>query len=213
MGVLEISKEQANEIKRKEVLYLAEHSGLPKAQWKTTGLIPEKVDESAFNELQYIRKRIVDFVNKGDNLYICSNNVGNGKTTWSIKMLIDYFRDDRVWAGNGFIVRGLFVHVPTLLYKLKDFNNPYSDEYMNDLLNCDIVIFDDIACQEKLSAYDENQLLIIIQHRLFNKKSCIFTSNVTNLRDLASALGSRLASRVYECSKVIEIKGKGRRRF
>ena len=82
---------------------------------------PEDIDFDAFTELADIKDDIVNFVSSGKCLYIASEYNGNGKTSWSIKLLLRYF--DQVWAGNGFRCRGVFVHVPSLLLRLKDFDN------------------------------------------------------------------------------------------
>jgi hypothetical protein len=57
------------------------NSLIPKRYLRQISLIPAKVDEQTFRELNDIRDNIVEFVDKGENLLICSNNVGNGKTT------------------------------------------------------------------------------------------------------------------------------------
>lgn len=201
-----MDKEFANELKRKELTFLATASGLPQSRWKTDKLIPSQEDLSKFFELKEIRDNILEFINQGKNLFICSKSSGTGKTTWAIKLMTSYFKE--IWAGNGFEPRALFIHVPTLLYKLKDFNNPLDIEQIKEI---DLVIFDDIATQDKLTPFEYNQLLMIIDYRLLSKKSCIFTSNLTTIVDLEKSLGARLASRVYGSSKVVEFTGKDMR--
>ena len=61
-------------------IYL-DNSLLPKRYVKSISLIPAKIDEQVFKELNDIKLNIEDFVDKGENLLICSNNCGNGKTT------------------------------------------------------------------------------------------------------------------------------------
>jgi DNA replication protein DnaC len=39
------------------------------------------------------------------------------------------------------------------------------------------------------------------------EKSNIFTSNITTLEELEEIFGSRLASRIYTASEIIELKG------
>lgn len=57
------------------------NSLIPKRYLNEISLIPAKVDEQVFKELNNIKLNIKEFVDKGENLLICSNNVGNGKTT------------------------------------------------------------------------------------------------------------------------------------
>ena len=141
-------------------------------------------------------------------MYIWGKHTGNGKTSWSLKILLRFFND--IWAGNGLRVRGKFVHVPTMLLKMKDFNNPLSQEYKNDILNCDLVVFDDIA-SAGISQYDLSQLILAIDHRFLYEKSTIYTSNLSP-NELQSALGERLASRIVGSNTVkIELKGADKR--
>lgn len=190
-----------------EMSYLISNSGIPLALQRPPQLKAD-VDYDAFIRLKEIKDNIVSFVKQGKNLLICSNKTGNGKTTWAIKLLLKYF--DSIWAGNGFRVRGLFVHVPTLLAKLKDFNHPISDKEKTRLLECDLVIWDDIA-STGLSPYDYSQLLTYIDQRTLSKKANIFTSNAVSVEDYEKALGVKLTSRVFNASEKIIFKGRDRR--
>ena len=181
-----------------------ENSGIPKNRQKPKELFAG-VDYDAFYLLNDVKEKIDEYVNIGGfNLYICSENTGNGKTSWAIKILLKYF--DKIWAGNGFRVRGMFVHVPTLLAKLKDFDNPLLKSYRENLSKADLIIWDDIA-GSKLSDYDISQLLMILDDRIIDDKANIYTSNVTTQTGLAKAVGPRLASRIFNCSGIIELKG------
>lgn len=198
-----------NCIRYMEMSHLLETSGIPKNKQIPIHLIPDDADYDVFCRLAEIKSNIKDIITDTEiNLYLCSNNTGNGKTTWAIKLLLKYF--DSIWAGNGFRVRGLFIHIPTLLSQFKDFQNPISEEFRYNLLNCDLVIFDDIAVTG-ISKYDYNNLITIIDYRILNGKSNIFTSNKTTKQELEYAIGSRLASRIWETSLIIQFVGKDRR--
>lgn len=187
--------------------YLIDNSGIPKVRQKPQ-MLDAGIDYNQFVILNGVKNRIVELVENGDfNLYICSRETGNGKTSWAIKILLKYF--DQVWAGNGFRVRGYFQHVPTLLNTLKDFSTNH-DSLKNTLENVDIVVWDDIAAS-KLSDYDISQLLIFIDSRISNGKTNIFTGNLVTETSLINALGSRLSSRIWNSSTVVEFKGKDRR--
>ena len=181
-----------------------DNSGLPKSKYMPIRLSPQSNDRRAFERLADIREDIDEFVEQGRNLYICGKTPGNGKTSWAIKMLQTYFV--YVSEGNLFNVKGMFVSVPDLLLKLKDFNNPLENEYKENLKSCDLLILDDIAVTG-ISQYDCLQLFTLIDGRMLSGKSIIFTSNVISLKELENAIGERLASRIWGNSTVIEIKG------
>lgn len=190
-----------------EMLFLVKHSGIPESRWYPSILNAGK-DYEEFVRLAEIKGNILQFVNEGRNLYITSDHTGNGKTSWSIKLLLKYF--DKVWAGNGFTVRGMFIHIPTLLLQLKNFENPISEEYKQNILNCDLVIWDEIGFSG-ISNYDYSNLLMFLEHRILNDKANIFTSNCNTKEKLDEVIGSKLSSRIWETSEIIEFKGKDRR--
>ena len=188
-----------------------EHSGLPKAKQKPIALYltdDNSGDKQAFYRLADIRKNIVEFVESGKNLYICSNLTGNGKTSWAIKMLHTYFHYTAI--GNYDNLKGMFVSTADLLLKLKDFNNPLPKSYKDNLESVDLVIWDDIALTN-MSQYDYTQFYNIIDKRILAEKSNIFTTNCTDVKKLAELVGAKVASRIYYTSEVIELKGKDMR--
>ena len=190
-----------------QMKYQMTNSGLPEAQQKliTLSIYDEnKVDRNAFRKLANIRKNIVDFVNNNKNLYICSTIPGNGKTSWAVKILQTYFHYTA--KDNYDNLKGMFVSTTDLLLKLKDFNNPLSSKYKQNLENVDLIVWDDIAVSG-ISQYDYTQLYNIINNRILSKKSNIFTSNVVSLKELEKILGARLSSRIYNASEIIEFKG------
>ena len=199
-----------NCIRYNEMYYLMENSNIPKAKQFKNKLIPLPEDVENFQFLNNIKKDILNFVHEGENLYIYSAEFGNGKTTWAIKLMQAYF--DKCWLGNGFRIRGLFIHVPTFLTKCKDVISNKDNEFeelKQNLLTVDLVIWDDIATG-KLSEFDHNNLLTYIDQRKLNGKSNIFTGNL-NEKELTTAVGNRLKSRVWNDSSIVEIYGKDRR--
>lgn len=184
-----------------------DNSGLPKAKQQPISLYiydENKVDKGAYKTLEDIRKDIVDFVRNGENLYLCSKHTGNGKTSWAIRMLHTYFHHTA--EGNYENLKGMFVSVSDLLLKLKDFNHPLPKRYKDNLECVDLIVWDDIAVSG-ISQYDYTQLFNLINNRMLSEKSNIFTSNIVSLDDLSKCLGSRLASRIYNTSTIIELKG------
>lgn len=195
-------------IRYNEMKYLIDNSGIPKAKQYPIALKSCDEDYEAFTTLANIKNNIYEYVLQGNNLYIASEYTGNGKTSWAIKILLKYF--DEVWAGNGLRVRGLFVHVPTLLLQLKNFNNPISNEYKQNLLDADLIVWDEIATGT-LTNYDYSNLIMFMENRLLTEKSNIFTSNCTDVQDLENIMGNKLSSRIWNTSDVLIFKGRDRR--
>lgn len=196
-----------NCIRYSEMKYLMDNSGIPIAKQSPQELIAG-IDLKQYSALADIKADIVAFIEAGNNLFICSKNTGNGKTSWALKLLLKYF--DQIWAGNGFKVRGLFVNVPTLLLQLKNFSNPLSEEYKRWLMNVDVVVWDEIA-STSISNYDYGNLLMFLDHRIFSDKANIFTSNAVSKEELEKNVGAKLASRIWNTSTIIEFNGKDRR--
>ena len=201
---------QKNCIRYNEMLYMMESANIPKGNQFRNELIPNPIDLKNFEFLTEIKKDVVNFVKNGENLYIYSSIFGNGKTTWAIKIMQNYF--NLKWLGNGFTQRGLFIHVPSFLTKFKEVINK-KDETFEDLkkqlLEVDLVIWDDIATC-KLTDYDHTNLLTYIDQRKLNGKANIYTGNL-NEQELVDALGNRLKSRVWNDSTIVELRGMDRR--
>jgi len=210
------TKEQNNKvcsrdcIRYAEMKYLLDHSGLPNNLKGKTILNPEQIDYNAFCMLADIKDNIVDYVRAGKNLYLYSENVGNGKSSWLAKILKTYF--SKIWAGNGFRKRGYFLYLPTFLIELKESIRTPSDELdelKEFLKTVDLLCIDDIAAST-LSEYEHNYLLYIIETRLSNGLSTLYSSNA-NEENLVQYLGTRLKSRVFNTSQIVRLQGKDRR--
>ena len=182
--------------------YQIEASNLPEEYRRPVDLIPIEKDRAKYDRLSRIKDKIVDFVQKGKNLYICSKGCGNAKTSWAVKLMLKYF--DKTWENSYGVVRGLYISVPALLLELKNFDN--IPKYVDYIKEADLVIWDDIAFS-KLTDYDHEQLLQFIDNRVANGKSNIYTSNVTKLEDLEKLVGGRIASRIFSNSTRIEFTG------
>lgn len=188
-----------------EMKYLLKTSNIPKKQQCIHRLKPDECDIPAFEKLADIQMNIEQFTDDGGILYIYSRTCGNGKTTWSIKMLLQYFNE--VWEGNGLEKRGLFINVPTYINKTKavmSHPDPEFEQLRLDIPKVDLVVFDDVTVA-KLSDYDYTVLFSLIDERVFQQKAMIFTGNVPP-KDLEQFFGSRLSSRI--CQGInIELKG------
>ena len=202
---------EVNCIKYKEMKFLMENSNIPVAKRVPLALYPSSVDKQAFEKLAEIKNDIYDFVHDGKSLYITSSVVGNGKTSWSLKLLMKYF--ETMLGESGFEPVGVFIHVPTFLLKCKDFRNTDADfeELKRLLLTVDLVVWDDIASTD-VSGYDISQLNMYIDNRNMNELSNIYTGNIVDREEMNELLGARLTSRIWNSgTEVIEFKGGERR--
>jgi DNA replication protein DnaC len=171
---------------------------------------PDGTDLEQFQKLAAIEQDIVKFISEGKNLYLHSANCGNGKSSWSIRLVEAYF--DKIWARTDGKCRVLFISVPRFLLALKDNITTRSSyvEYIKDnVLEADLVIWDDIAAKMG-SEFELTHLLNIIDNRLALGKSNIYTSNL-NRQQLYNVLGERLTSRIANMSIDIELFGSDKR--
>lgn len=197
-------------IRYMEMDFLMQNSGIPRNRQYSVPLTPSKKDVQAFLTLKDIKDDIVAFVENGESVYIYSDNFGNGKTTWAIKLMQKYFDD--IWAGNGFRCRGIFIHVPTFLTKIKEGISRRDEDFetlKSRLMTVDLVIWDDIAAT-KLGDFDHANLLTYIDQRKLQQLSNIYTGNLPQ-EELQDALGNRLSSRVWNDSTPVRFVGADRR--
>jgi len=177
-----------------EDIYL-ENAMIPKRYQKEIKLEASGRDLETFKELNEIRVGIKEFVDNGINLLICSNSAGNGKTTWSIKLLKAYIKavSNRSFVND---TPALFVNVNSFLNEKKlAISDPTLNEKIKKMekaiLSAKLVVFDDIA-DKSLSEYDMNMMYYWLDYRTANLKSCIFTTN-----QLPEQLKKTLSGKVY----------------
>jgi DNA replication protein DnaC len=136
----------------------------------------------------------------GRGLYICGD-VGTGKTHLAVAVMNELIKRKRVPA--------LFVTAPELLDNLRpqSYNNPELglDEWMNSVKNADLLVLDDLG-SEKATAWVQERVFIIIDHRYREMLPTIITSNI-GPRDLGDKLGPRTASRIVSICEGIELDG------
>lgn len=200
-------------IKLYKLNYIYEEAGVSLNMRQDIALRIDKdnSDLKAFQKLKNIQNNIVDFVNDGRQLYIHSKQAGNGKTSWAIKLLNEYINN--IWENSPLICRALFINVPYFLLALKDnisTRSEYIQHIKDNILKCDLVIWDDIGTKSA-TPYEAENLLSMIEGRINGGKSNIFTSNL-NDEELHLALGDRLYSRICNLDYNIEFVG-GDKRF
>ena len=192
--------------------YLFDQSLIPKKYMSPVSLYidSDNSDKEVFNYLKSIQDNIFEIINKGTNLYLFSNIPGNGKTSWSIRLMKAYIYN--IWSSSNLEPRALFINVPKYLLELKSNIEEKSDyiQHVKTYINkCDLVVWDDIATKSA-TEFEHEHLLSMIDYRLYNLRSNIFTSNVFP-NDLHELLGSRLSSRIINESQLLQFVGKDKR--
>lgn len=199
-------------MRRYKLDFLFDNSLIPKNRIDKESLFVDEdgTDIDIFERLQNIQSSISDFVKNGGNLYLCSNSPGNGKTSWAIR-LAQYFIYCN-WIEFSLKPKVLFISVPKFLLELKA-NIGHESSYIafiNENINdVDLVIWDDIATKSA-TEFEHEHLLSLIDSRIYDGKSNIFTSNVLP-DNLSELLGGRLASRIVNESECLEFNGKDKR--
>lgn len=185
---------------------------LSENQWcsKKLFLQTDLTDKEEFDILKNIEISILEFVDSGKNLYIHSKICGNGKTAWAVKLIQAYL--NRIWAESSLTCKALFINVPRFLLTLKDSITTES-EYINHIkkyvLDADLVVWDEVGVKA-LTNYEHEHLLNLINTRLDEGKSNIYTSNL-DAEELREKVGERLYSRISNLSIDIEFHGVDKR--
>ena len=207
-----MNKEQFEKVRNFKLNELFKAARVPESKRRRMNFVldRERWDAEAFKILSNMTKDAKSFVENGHNLYIHSTICGNGKTSWAYRMIQEYF--ESIWQTTDLKCRALFVHVPTFLQAMKD-NISEKNEYVTyikkHISNCDLVVFDDIATKS-ITQWESDILLSIIDTRVSNCKSCVYTSNLDN-NELHLILGDRLYSRIVNGSYNITLVGGDKR--
>ena len=167
-------------------------------------------DREVFQRLQTVEADIENFVNSGSCAYIYSEITGNGKTSWAIRLISAYLQ--KIWFKSDLCCRALFVSVPRFFIALKDSisnENPYAKHVISNVLKADLVVFDDVGTKS-LTEFEGEHLLNIINTRLDDKKSNVYTSNL-NTMTLQAVVGDRLYSRIVNYSSLFHLVGSDKR--
>ena len=144
------------------------------------------------------------------HLYLTDNCIVTHNTSWSLRLGNEYI--NKVWYKKNMEPIVLFISVPKFLLELKSNISQKSNyiEHINEYVTkCDLVIWDDIGSKNG-TEFEVSHLLSIIDQRINEGKSNIYTSNL-NDSELHELLGDRLYSRVYNYSECINIVGKDKR--
>lgn len=202
--------------------FILENSYLPKYQWIEDNLIPRD-DVQQFSRLRDIRSNLKDFITGNfnedgfNNLVLCSSNLGNGKTSWAIKLMLtyiemqkgklDYVEDSKVTVDNYDYC--VFCQTVPFLVKMKQFgSNKDTYNMFNRLCKTQLAVLDDLGAVP-MSQYDYNIIYAIFETRLFSGKPTIITTNFADRKSADKELGPRLVDRIWNNSEILEFKNRG----
>lgn len=200
-------------VKFEKTKYLYEQSLIPEKNWKHIKLTVDEdmTDDQEFTQLGIIENNIVPFVQEGKNLFIYSSIPGNGKSSWSLRLVESYI--SKMWFKSNLECKVLFINVQRLFMELKSrISKPseYVEHIEHYVFDCDLVVWDDIATKIG-TEFEISNLYNMIETRISKGKANIYTSNLYG-NDLCKALGDRLYSRIVTKSDyVFEFKGKDKR--
>ena len=163
----------------------------------------DKVNEEKYKStlsprenIMKIKKIISSFIDNFDNIdeknLLFTGNTGLGKTFISNCI-------DKEMIHKGKIV--IYQTAPIMLDSIIDYRfgkNNISTDYYNDLLNCDLLIIDDLGA-ESTNSLKFTELFTIINTRLLNQEhsplKTIISTNLT-LQNLFAAYDERIISRI-----------------
>ena len=193
-----------NEIWRKKVRQLLAESGVPKKYFEPQELVLRSVDSDAWNWLEDYRCNVLEHVKNGKSIVITSPIVGNGKTSWAIRLLQRYIAET---ALDGRLVdKAVFCVSSSMLEIFGDFGYFETSieffDYLNRLKNCDLLVIDEIG-SGRITQVSYNHFYDLVNYRVDNNLATIYTTNY-NDEQIKDALGERLYSRIYDMSTVIE---------
>lgn len=187
---------------------LYKNSNMPLKYQYDIPLSPVKEDLEAYKKLNTYKINILENIDNGLGLYIYSATTGNGKTTWSTKIMNYYFR--KIVFTTLLENEGYYINLASFLESLRlSYENNTTDLLVDKVVNAKLLIIDDIGA-EKVSDWTLERLYSIINERVVNNRATIYTSNLSP-QQLISAVGNRIVSRILGSCEVVELKGADRR--
>lgn len=149
---------------------------------------------------------------KSQGLYIVGQR-GVGKTHLATAILKDHILNHPKGYGIDYKLLPDMISVTDLIMRIKATFAKDSEESEEGVLdhysNCKTLILDDLGT-EKPTEWAVSTLYLIVDRRYRDMRKTIITSNLS-LKEIAERLDDRIASRLAEMCKVIQITGKDRR--
>lgn len=194
----------ADRIWHKKLNQLFELSGLPKKYFEPQLLVERKADSECWQWLEDVRSNIVEEVQSGLSIVIASSTVGNGKTSWAVRLLQRYLAETAL--DGRMVEKGMFVVSAQLLTEFGDFNYFQTMqeflERFERLKTCDLLVIDEIG-GGSLTKASYPYLYDLVNYRVDNNLSTIYTTNYSD-EEIINLLGQRLYSRIFDTSVVLE---------
>jgi DNA replication protein DnaC len=203
--------------------HLLRRACVPMYQWieDDLKLAPNSPDIESYRRLMHIREDLVNFTTcSKNNLIICGESIGCGKTSWAFKLLLTQIENNwkKIYAEEFEITDrqfdiALFLSVPQFIVDIKQFKGTKYEETIelySRAKETDLLVLDDIAALE-MNKYDYNALYSIIEARNLSHLPTIITSNCVSKDEMSVVLGPRLADRIWANATVVELKEFSRR--
>lgn len=193
-----------------DYLYNQSLLGEHQRQYVPMRIDADGTDRDEFMQLKAISANIEDFVDRGKSLYIYSTTCGNGKTLWATRLIQEYF--NAIWHKCDLSCKAMFISVPKFLITIKDnisTKSEYVEHIKENALEANLIVWDEIGTKT-VTSFEHENLLSLINARIDNGKSNIFTSNLAP-NSLREVVGERLYSRVINLSQVVQFKGSDKR--
>lgn len=194
--------DELDEIFKRRLKQLFQIAELPSKFFEPQKLKERKIDKEAWDFLENYRRNTVEFVTGGMGLVVISPNVGNGKTSWVVRLLQRYIAET---ALDGRLAdRGLFINCAKLLQELGDYNYFSSAELkerLERLKNVDLLVIDELG-SGNLNKIAYPYFYDLINYRVDNQKATFYTSNL-NDNQITQWGGERLYSRIFDTNPVV----------
>ncbi|MFW6159604.1 MAG: ATP-binding protein [Acidobacteriota bacterium] len=167
--------------------------------------------------LKIARKFVKDFpvLNSG---ILLLGSPGVGKTHLSVGIIKELIKEKKTSC--------YFCDFRELIHNIQASYSPDSplseSEVLNPVFRADVLVLDELGAK-RTTAWVEEMVFYIINHRYINKKLTIFTSNYPDKEEdvedrrqdifkkddvtLVDRVGERLRSRIYEMCKIVEVLG------
>ena len=182
-------------------------------------------------KLEEFISRTHELVKKGISLYLFSpkslenqGGTGTGKTTTAATIANEYIKRRTI---SHLTTEDKLTNNPVLFIDAVSLQNIYNLQFRSvqeerekaafkfslfkeQAEKVELLILDDIAVRHASDAY-LNELLDIINSRINNNLSTIYTSNCS-LSELSGILGERIASRIEGSSSIFPLAGKDKRK-
>lgn len=198
------------------MLNMFNESGIPDKFWDYFPIQTPEEDRMAYRMLKSIREQITDFIRSGQNLFLYSEEYGNGKTLWSSILMKAYIRDvamSRKYYKN--LVR--YVYIPDFIYRymtcekfnFDDIRRQSFFDKVHSLSDTKFVIWDGFGYGSQ-SSIENSVIRSVIHSRLNQSLSNMFISDKYDL-ELSDVIGSHMFNRIKSSSVFVEFKGESLR--